>query len=215
MIYTGQRYVTICNIKLTDISTYQKSSIGDKMIITIIARVTKANNAFNQPYSIEGSKELNKEEDSIMNFVYWLNKTLKKYHDLDLDNFKNWPKEKVDNKYLWGNEASKFTKPISYSTVYKKNRRYYENAGIPSKLLGISSFRSGFYCQSYLNSVNHRISTEVLNELTMLIAGWRDLKTQKIYQKKQLDPMLTAECRALRPTPALLLGCDEEFKNNW
>jgi hypothetical protein len=80
--------------------------------------------------------------------------------------------------------ALNYTKQISYSTVYKKNRKYCEKAGIPSKLLSLSSFRSGFYCQAYLNSVNHRISTEVFHELTMLIAGWRELKTQKAYQKK-------------------------------
>ena len=82
-------------------------------------------------------------------------------------------------------------------------------------ILNYWQFRSGFYCQAYLNSVNNRISTEVLNELTMLIAGWRELKTQKIYQKKELDPMLTTTGRAILPTPAQMLGCDEEFISKW
>ncbi len=215
MIYTGQRYVTICNIKLSDIITFRKSSRDGKMIVTIIARVTKANNALNQPYSIEGSIQPNKDSEEIMNFIYWLNETLKKYHNLDLKNIDNWPKEKLESKYLWGNSHSNFEKPISYTTVYVKNRRYYEKAGIPSKLLALASFRSGFYCQAYLNSVNHRISTEVLNELTMLIAGWRDLKTQTIYKKKQLDPLLTLKGKAIRPTPAQMLGCEKEFISQW
>jgi hypothetical protein len=95
MIYTCQRYVTICNIKLSDISAFRKSSIDDKMIVTIIARVTKGNNAFNQPYSIEGSIQSKLDGNEIMNFIYWLNETLKKYHNLDLKNLDNWPKEKL------------------------------------------------------------------------------------------------------------------------
>jgi hypothetical protein len=101
-------------------------------------------------------------------------------------NFDEWPKDQLDNKYFWENQNSNYTKPISYKTVYEKNRRYYEKAGIPSKLLALSSFRSGFYCQAYLNSVNRRISTEVLNELAIFKAGWRNLKTQKVYKKKSI-----------------------------
>ena len=41
----------------------------DKMIVTIVARVTKGN----QPYNIEVNPDLIKETDSIMTFVYWLN----------------------------------------------------------------------------------------------------------------------------------------------
>jgi hypothetical protein len=36
----------------------------------------------------------------------------------------------------------------------------------------------------------------------MLIAGWRDLKTQKVYIKNKLDPLLTSKGRGIRPTPA-------------
>ena len=185
------------------------------MIVTIIVRVTKGNKSFHQPYIIEGNPDLKNENDCIMNFIYWLNQTLKNYHDLDLEDFTNWPKDKVENKYLWGDADSEYTKPISYKTVYNKNKRYYTKAGIPFGLLGLSSFRSGFYCQAYLNSINHEISTEVLNELTMLIAGWRDLRTQDIYRKKELDAMLTIRGRAKQPTPAQMLGCDEEFKSDW
>ncbi len=81
--------------------------------------------------------------------------------------------------------------------------------------MGLSSFRSGFYCQAYLNSVNHQISAEVLNELTMLIAGWRSLRTQEIYRKKEIDPMLTTRGRTKQPTPAEMLGCNEEFISEW
>jgi hypothetical protein len=215
MIYTGQRYVSICEIKISDISRYLFNFKNDKMIVTIIVRVTKGNKSFHQPYNIEGNPDLKNENDCIMNFIYWLNQTLKNYHDLDLEDFTNWPKDKVENKYLWGDADSEYTKPISYKTVYNKNKRYYTKAGIPFGLLGLSSFRSGFYCQAYLNSINHEISTEVLNELTMLIAGWRDLRTQDIYRKKELDAMLTIRGRAKQPTPAQMLGCDEEFKSDW
>jgi hypothetical protein len=49
----------------------------------------------------------------------------------------------------------------------------------------------------------------------MLIAGWRELKTQAIYKKQQLDPLLTSKGRAVRPTPAQMLGCEKEFISQW
>ncbi len=80
-----------------------------------------------------------------MNFIYLLNHTLKNYHDLDLEDFTNWPKDKVHNTNLWGDADSEYTKPISYKTVYNKNRRYYTKAGIPFRLLDLSQFRYSFY----------------------------------------------------------------------
>ena len=82
-------------------------------------------------------------------------------------------------------------------------------------MLALASFRSGFYCQANLNSVNHTIVPEVLDELTMLIAGWRDPKTQEVYNKKEKDAMLTSRGRAIRPTPAQMLGCSDEFVSQW
>ena len=49
----------------------------------------------------------------------------------------------------------------------------------------------------------------------MLIAGWRNFKTQEIYGKKELDRMLTTSGRAKQPTPAQMLGCEEEFISQW
>jgi hypothetical protein len=72
------------------------------MIVTIIVRVTKGNKSFHQPYIIEGNPDLKNENDCIMNFIFWLNQTLKNYHDLDLEDFTNWPKDKVENKYTCG-----------------------------------------------------------------------------------------------------------------
>jgi hypothetical protein len=99
VIYTGQRNVTICNIKLSDISSYMQKTKKDKMTVTIIARVTIGNKAFNQPYIIEGNPELKNKNDAIMNFIYWLNENLKNYYGLDLNDIKNWPKEKIESKF--------------------------------------------------------------------------------------------------------------------
>jgi hypothetical protein len=68
MLCTGQRYITICNIKLSDIKSVVFK--GNKLSIKIICRITKANEDWNQPFILEGELE----DYRIMNFVYWLNK---------------------------------------------------------------------------------------------------------------------------------------------
>ncbi len=210
MIYTGQRYITLSNVKLSDISRIT-TSVNKKPIVTIIARITKANNAYNQPFNLEGAFD----DSSIMNFNYWLNKTLIKYHHLNLQENVSWENSKLIDKYLWGNKSSNFKEKILYSTVYLKNRLFYENAGIPAKLLGVHSFRSGFYCQSYLNSFERNISTTVLNELTMLIAGWKALKDQNVYSKVEMENLITSNGPIKDPTPEQMLGYNGVFENKW
>jgi hypothetical protein len=55
------------------------------------------------------------DEDNKMNPIFWINETLKKYHGLDLKDFKNWhlDEEKLNN-YVWCT-FSKPNKPISVS----------------------------------------------------------------------------------------------------
>ena len=45
----------------------------------------------------------------------------------------------------------------------------------------------------------------------MLKTGWRDAKTQEIYNKKEKKAMLTTRGRAIRPTPTQMLNCSEDF----
>ena len=52
MLNTGQRYVSICNIKLSDITSINRN--GNIVIIAITVRITKANNDWNQKFKIEG-----------------------------------------------------------------------------------------------------------------------------------------------------------------
>ena len=74
----------MCEVKLSDINTIY--FFNDRVIIKIIARVTRANQDWNQEFNLEGILS----EKSIMNFVYWLNEFLKEEHNLDLNNFENW-----------------------------------------------------------------------------------------------------------------------------
>ena len=78
MLSTGQRYVTICNIKLCDIrAVVRKQNLSS---ITIVCRITKANQDWNQPFILEG--DIN--DNRIMNFVYWLNLFLINAHGVRL-----------------------------------------------------------------------------------------------------------------------------------
>ena len=104
-----------------------------------------------------------------MNFVYWLNNFLIKEHDLNLDNFEYWAQDELKVSYLWGNSASNFKEKISYSSVYKKWRYFYEQAGIPSHLLGTHLFRSGFYCQSLLNATLKGVDYNVNNKAKLFL----------------------------------------------
>ena len=84
--------------KLSDISRVIVKEDGNS-IVTIIARVTKCNNNYQQPFSIEGKIE----DDSIMNFIYWLSKCLNENHNLELSKFKQWDRSgNFELKFLWG-----------------------------------------------------------------------------------------------------------------
>jgi hypothetical protein len=87
-----------------------------------------------------------------MNFVYWLNEFLKEEHDLNIFEFVNWETHQHAEKFLWGNKSTNFSEKISYGTIHKTWRHFYNQAGIPDKLMGTHLFRSGFKRQSILNS---------------------------------------------------------------
>jgi hypothetical protein len=57
MLNTGQRFITMKNIKLSDISRVIVKEDGN-LIVTIIARVTKCDNNWQQPFSIEGKSKM-------------------------------------------------------------------------------------------------------------------------------------------------------------
>jgi hypothetical protein len=73
--------------------------LQDKVVVRIIARLTKCNADWNQNFKIEGA--LN--EKSIMNFVNWLVCFLKEEHVLELKIFKNWDLNDINKKYSWCN----------------------------------------------------------------------------------------------------------------
>jgi hypothetical protein len=84
------------NVKLSDIrSVYQYE---DRIIVQVIARITKANTDWNQEFNLEG----NVNEKNIMDAVYWLNEFLKEEHVLNIINFKKWDRFQHAEKYLWG-----------------------------------------------------------------------------------------------------------------
>jgi hypothetical protein len=209
MLCTGQRYITICNIKLSDIKSVVFK--GNKLSIKIICRITKANEDWNQPFILEGELEDNR----IMNFVYWLNKFLINLHDLDLQHFDSWNKDECKYKYLWGRKNRDFKEKIPYSTVYSKWRYFYQQAGIPQKLLGIHSFRSGFYCQSLLNASIKGLDYNVMNELSMLLAGWRSSSDRATYNKNEMRSLITPLGVIENPSPEQMLGCDMQFESLW
>jgi hypothetical protein len=72
-----------------------------------------------------------------------------------------------------GYKSSKFSEMISYSSIYKTWRIFYSKAGIPDKLMGGHSFRSGFYCQSILNSQLKGITEDNIKLFSQLLAGWK------------------------------------------
>ena len=199
----------MCEVKLSDINKIY--FFNDRVIIKIIARVTRANQDWNQEFNLEGILS----EKSIMNFVYWLNEFLKEEHNLDLNNFGNW--EINETLYLWGHNSSqsRFIKPISYETVYKTWRKFYTNAGIDDKLMGTHSFRSGFYCQSILNSNLKMLSTDVMKELSELLAGWKNKSDAKVYRKPQMTALTTWLGYITNPSPEQMLGSTEPFISKW
>ncbi len=73
---SGQRYVTISNVKISDIRRIYISE-NNKFGVTIVARITKGDNDWNQAFNLEGLLEYNEKEVNQMDAVYWLNKHLK------------------------------------------------------------------------------------------------------------------------------------------
>lgn len=208
MLYTGQRYITICNVKLSDISSVLVT--GENVVIKIVARITKANQDWNQQFNLEGKFN----DHSIMNFTFWLNQFLIEEHNLNLLNFNEWDKIRLANKYLWGYKND-FNEKTSYPTIYKTWRLFYENAGIPSKLMGLHSLRSGFYCQSQLNASLKSVDINVMKELAQLLAGWRTKKDRSRYDKIEQRGLITIDGVVDHPTPEQMLGCDFEFESKW
>jgi hypothetical protein len=114
---------------------------------------------------------------------------LKEEHDLKLKNFKKWDQNDMKNKYLWGKKNDLF-KPIEYISVNKIWRLFYTKAGVPDKLLGVHSFRSGFYCQSILNSQKKSLEIKTMKELSQLLAGWKKKSDAAVYFKKEMDELI-------------------------
>ncbi len=54
---------------------------------------------------------------------------------------------------------------------------------IPDKLMKVHSFRSGFYCQSILNSRSKGLTEDYMKVLAQLLAGWKSEKDSSIYYK--------------------------------
>jgi hypothetical protein len=213
---SGQRYVTISNVKISDIRRIYISE-NNKFGVTIVARITKGDNDWNQAFNLEGLLEYNEKEVNQMDAVYWLNKHLKNAHKLNLKDFdkKIWEK---NQSYLWGNVDSKTRKhsnPIPYQQLYRTWRLFCDKAGIPSGWFGLHSFRSGFYCQSLLNSSSKGISIDTMNELTMMVAGWRHKRDQEVYFKPIMSELTTIGGFIENPTIEMLVGCEGVFKSDW
>jgi hypothetical protein len=133
---------------------------------------------------------------------------------LNLLYFNQWNKIEIFENYIWGHKGD-FKQKISYSQIYKIWRIFYENAGIPSKLMGVHSFRSGFYCQSQLNTVLKSVDLTTMKELAQLLAGWRTIKDRSRYDKNEQRSLITTDGFVDHPTPEQMLGCDFEFESKW
>jgi hypothetical protein len=104
---------------------------------------------------------------------------------------------------------------ISYQTIYKTWRIFYSKAGIPDKLMGVHSFRSGFYCQCILNSQSKGITEDNMKVFSQLLAGWKSEKDSSIYFKKEMKQQIASYGFVEDPTPELLMGYDGIFKSSW
>lgn len=110
----------MCNLQLKDIGRVE-SKENNKYVVTIIARITKGNQNYNQSFNIEGDLF----EPVIMNFVYMLNEHLMINHNLKLSDWKTWKEtSKIKDTFIWGKKVSNFKERISYSTVYKTFRKF-------------------------------------------------------------------------------------------
>ena len=116
--------------------------------------------------------------------------------------------------YIYGD--SFFIKPISYETVYKTWREFYTNAGIDDKLMETHSFRSGFYCQS--NSNLKMIPTDVMKEISELLAGWKNKSDTVVYRKPQMIALTTwlgIACYINNPSSEQMLDSTKPFTSKW
>ena len=152
-----------------------------------------------------------------MDAVYWLNQHLKLAHKLNLKDFgkKNWEK---NQSYLWGdiNKMSvNYSKPVTYQNLYLTWKLFCGKAGIPIGWFGLHSFRSGFYCQSLLNTSSKYISIDTMNELTQMLAGWRNKRDQEVYFEPIMSELTTISGYIKDPTIEMLVGCEGVFKSNW
>jgi len=82
-------------------------------------------------------------------------------------------------------------------------------------LLGIHSFRSGFNCQSLLNASIKGEDYNVMNELSMLLAGWRSSRDRATYNKNEMRSLITPLGVIENPSPEQMLGCDMQFESLW
>ena len=126
---------------------------------------------------------------------------------------------------LWGNSH----KMVSYQRVYKKFKEFYMNSGIKKNELGLHSFRSGFHCSALINARSKKYPIDVIRQLTMLIADWKKLEDQRVYEKRQVNNILSMSnlldtglnsstnviIAAEILTPHVLLGYKDELKNLW
>jgi hypothetical protein len=153
-----------------------------------------------------------------MNFIYWLSKCLYEDHNLDLRKFKQWDRSgNFGLKFLWGSKKNQYEAIIAYTTIYKNLKKFVKIQDSPPKLLGLNSFRSGFYCQAYLNAINKgTLSIDAMKELTMLLAGWKHPKDQDTYEKKEFKNILAFFGFSTIPTVEQLVGCaGEKFISKW
>jgi hypothetical protein len=104
---------------------------------------------------------------------------------------------------------------ISCETIYKAWRMFYSKAGISDKLMGVHSFRSGFYCQNILNAQLKGLTEENMKVFSQLLAGWKSEKDRSIYYKIEMKHQTTSYGFVEDPTPELLMSYDGIFKSSW
>ena len=101
-VSTGARAVTCSNILLSDIVQVTPSSLNNNnnnnnsslhLLVQIRERVTKGNSNWNHTVTLEG--DVHNSSDN--NFVYWLERHLKKQFNLSLLSFSCWGQKTSDD----------------------------------------------------------------------------------------------------------------------
>ena len=155
--YTASRYHSIKHIQLQDISQAETSdSKNDNFIVRINVRVTKTRNYTENHKSIEGRLHENNtsnQNNTIIDFVYWLDQHLKLNFNLKLSKCNTWNTDKkYINKYLWSSEKSQ-NKIRNYTTNSKRFKKFVAIKEIQTPIqinrincnrLTFHSLRSGF-----------------------------------------------------------------------